>query len=143
MAVQVADVKSNMKDITSNMAVISALMGRKNYDTNELKEINRRLGAAATLIARIVAVARKMGESTSTNLLDRIDNRIDELDEKYDMDFLTDKIIGKKYKGQEIINAVYDDKAGTMIRFWIGKKGKGNQTEIRPIPKDELVKVLR
>ena len=141
MPVQVQDVKNTMKDITSHMAVISALMGRKDYITKELQEINKRLGAAATLIVRVVAVARKMGESTSTNLLDRIDNRIDELDEKVDMKWLSDNVIGKKYKNKEVINAVYDDKEGNMVRFWIGKKG--DTKEIRPIPKNELVKVLK
>jgi phosphorylcholine metabolism protein LicD len=63
------------------------------------------------------------------------------LKEKYDVDFLTDKIIDKKYKGMKITNAVYDDKAGTMIKFWVEDKGKIK--EIRPIPKDELVRVLK
>ena len=35
MAVQVSDVKTTMKDITSHMAVISALMGRKDYDLKD------------------------------------------------------------------------------------------------------------
>lgn len=79
MAVQKADVESTMRDITSNMGVIKALMGRKDYNLKELQEINKRLGAAATLISRTVGVARKMGEATSDNLVDRIDNRLDEL----------------------------------------------------------------
>ena len=79
MAVQKADVESTIRDITSNMGVIKALMGRKDYDLKELQEINKRLGAAATLISRLVGAARKMGESTSDNLVDRIDNRLDEM----------------------------------------------------------------
>jgi hypothetical protein len=141
MAVQIADVKNTMKDITSFMGVISALMGRKDYDPKELQEINKRLGAAATLIARAVAAARKMGESTSTNLIDKIDNRIDELNEKVDMGWLADNVTGKKYKGMKIVNCVYDDKEGNMVKFWVDDKGK--KKEIRPIPKDELVKVLK
>ncbi len=65
----------------------------------------------------------------------------DYLQEKVDMQWLSDNVIGKKYKGKEIINAIYDDKKGEMIRFWVGKKG--DTTEIRPIAKDELVKVLK
>ena len=141
MAVQVSDVKSTMRDITSHMNVISALMGRKDYDLKELQEINKRLGAAATLIVRTVAVARKMGEATSTNLVDRIDNRLDELHEKVDMKWLSDNVTGKKYKGMKIINSVYDEKDPNKVRFWVDDKGK--KKEIRPIPKDELVKVLK
>jgi len=141
MAVQISDVKSTMRDITSHMNVISALMGRKDYDLKELQEINKRLGAAATLIVRTVAVARKMGEATSTNLVDRIDNRLDELHEKVDMKWLSDNVTGKKYKGMKIINSVYDEKDPNKVRFWVDDKGK--KKEIRPIPKDELVKVLK
>ena len=143
MAVQVADVKNTMKDITSFMGVISALMGRKDYDPKELQEINKRLGAAATLMARAVAKARKMGESTSTNLVDRIDNRLDEIHEKTDMKWLGDNVVGKKYKGMEIINAVFDDKEDKMVKFWIRDSKTNKPKEIRPIPREELVKVLK
>jgi hypothetical protein len=143
MAVQVSDVKTTMKDITSHMGVISALMGRKDYELKELQEINKRLGAAATLIVRTVALARKMGESTATNLIDRIDNRVDELDEKTDMKWLGDNVVDKKYKGMVIINAVFDDKEDKMIKFWVRDPKTNKPKEIRPIPKDELVKVLK
>jgi hypothetical protein len=65
----------------------------------------------------------------------------DYLQEKLDMSWITDNIMGKTYKGQKIINAVYDDKEGKMIRFWT--KDKGKTKEFRPIPKDELIKVLK
>jgi len=68
-------------------------------------------------------------------ILERIDML---LLEKLDLDWLADNVIGKKYKGKKIINAVYDDKKGEMVRFWLEDK-----TEIRPIPKKELIKVLR
>ncbi len=64
------------------------------------------------------------------------------LNEKLDMDWLADNVIGKIYKNRKIVNAVYDDKKGEMIRFWVEDKGK-KPIEVRPIPKDELVKVLR
>ena len=143
MPVQVADVKSTMRDITSHMGVISALMGRKDYLPKELQEINKRLGAAATLMARAVAKARKMGESTSTNLVDRIDNRLDEIHEKTDMKWLGDNVVGKKYKGMEIINAVFDDKEDKMVKFWVRDSKTNKPKEIRPIPRNELVKVLK
>ena len=60
------------------------------------------------------------------------------LKEKLDMDWLADNIIGKKYKGKKIINAVYSDKKGEMIRFWLEDK-----TKVDPIPKDELLKRLK
>jgi hypothetical protein len=64
----------------------------------------------------------------------------DYLQEKVDMQWLADNVIGKTYKGQKIINAVYDRKKDG-IRFWT--KDKGKTKEFRPIPKDELVKVLK
>lgn len=65
------------------------------------------------------------------------------LNEKLDMDWLADNVIGKKYKGMEILNAVYDDKAGNMVRFWIKDSKTKKPKEIRPLPKDELIKVLK
>ena len=63
------------------------------------------------------------------------------LQEKIDMQWLIDNVTGKKYKGMVITNSVFDDKEGTMVRFWV--KDKGKIKEIRPIPKDELMRVLK
>jgi hypothetical protein len=57
------------------------------------------------------------------------------------MRWLTNNVVGKKYKGKKITNAVFDDKKGTMVRFWVRDRGKIK--EFRPIPKDELIKVLK
>jgi hypothetical protein len=65
------------------------------------------------------------------------------MSEKLDLDWLGDNVFDKKYKGQKIINAVYDDKAGTMIKFWVRDPKTKKIKEIRPIPKDELIKVLK
>ncbi len=65
------------------------------------------------------------------------------LQEKVDMQWLIDNVTGKKYKGMEITNSVYDDKAGTMIKFWVRDPKTKKLKEIRPIPKDELIKVLK
>jgi len=78
------DLEDSMKDIQRNMSVIQALLKRKNYGPEELRRINQALGGAATLVNKAIGMARKMGESTSTDLLDRIDNRIDELQEESD-----------------------------------------------------------
>lgn len=84
MAVAVADVRSTVNDITKNMNVVLALMGRRQYDPDELKKINKSLGAAASQVSRAVADSRKLGESTAQELIDRIDDRIDELQEETD-----------------------------------------------------------
>jgi hypothetical protein len=84
MPITARDIESNIKDITSFNSVISALLKRRQYSPDEFQKINKQLGAAATLIARAVADARKLGESTASNLLDRIDDRIDELQEETD-----------------------------------------------------------
>ena len=76
------DVDENQKEIQRNMAVLTALLKRKNYAPEELRRINQAMGGAITLVNKAIAFARKMGESVSQDLLDRIDNRIDELDEE-------------------------------------------------------------
>lgn len=75
------DVENTIRDIERNMAVVGALLKRKNYAPEELRRINQAMGGAATLVNKAVSFGRKMGESTSENLLDRIDNRIDELED--------------------------------------------------------------
>jgi len=65
------------------------------------------------------------------------------LQEKVDMQWLIDNVTGKKYKGMVITNSVYDDKEGTMIKFWVRDPKTKKIKEIRPIPKDELVRVLK
>jgi hypothetical protein len=82
MPVTARDIESNIKDIQSFNSVISALLKRRQYGPDEFQKINKQLGAAATLIARAVADARKLGESTAESLLDRIDDRIDDLQEE-------------------------------------------------------------
>jgi hypothetical protein len=67
----------------------------------------------------------------------------DYLKERFDMDFLINNVTGKKYKGMEITNSVYDDDKGTMIKFWVKDPKTKKIKEIRPIPKDELIKVLK
>jgi dsRNA-specific ribonuclease len=76
------DVDENQKEIQRNMAVLTALLKRKNYAPEELRRINQAMGGAITLVNKAIAFARKLGESVSQDLLDRIDNRIDELDEE-------------------------------------------------------------
>ena len=76
------DIEENKKDIERNLNVIAALLKRKNYGPEELRRINQALGGAATLVNKAIAMGRKMGEATSSDLLDRIDNRLDELDEE-------------------------------------------------------------
>ena len=63
------------------------------------------------------------------------------LQEKVDMQWLIDNVTGKKYKGMVITNSVFDDKEGTMVRFWV--KDKGKIKEIRPVPKDDLIRMLK
>ncbi len=94
MPVTARDIESNIKDITSFNSVITALMKRRQYGPNEFQKINKQLGAAATLISRAVADARKLGESTASSLLDRIDDRIDDLQEESDYQ----KFFNKKLK---------------------------------------------
>ena len=94
MPVTARDIESNIKDITSFNSVITALMKRRQYGPDELQKINKQLGAAATLISRAVADARKLGESTASSLLDRIDDRIDDLQEESDYQ----KFFNKKLK---------------------------------------------
>lgn len=60
---------------------------------------------------------------------------------KADMEWLMNNVVGKKYKGKKITNAVFDDKKGTMIRFWV--KDRGKTTQIRPISKDKLIKAIK
>ncbi len=94
MPVTARDIESNIKDITSFNSVITALMKRRQYGPDEFQKINKQLGAAATLISRAVADARKLGESTASSLLDRIDDRIDDLQEESDYQ----KFFNKKLK---------------------------------------------
>lgn len=63
--------------------------------------------------------------------------------EKTDMKWLGDNVVGKMYKGMEIVNAVFDDKEDKMVKFWIRDPKTKKLKEIRPIPRDELVKVLK
>lgn len=84
MPVTARDIETSIKDITSFNSVISALMKRRQYSPDEFQKINKQMGAAATLISRAVADARKLGESTASSLLDRIDDRIDDLQEETD-----------------------------------------------------------
>jgi len=67
----------------------------------------------------------------------------DYLQEKTDMKWLGDNVVGKKYKGMEIINAVFDDKEDKMVKFWVKDSKTKKPKEIRPISRDELVKVLK
>ncbi len=94
MPVTARDIESNIKDITSFNSVISALLKRRQYGPDEFQKINKQLGAAATLIGRAVADARKLGESTASSLIDRIDDRIDDLQEESDYQ----KFFNKKLK---------------------------------------------
>ncbi len=94
MPVTARDIESNIKDITSFNSVIAALMKRRQYGPDEFQKINKQLGAAATLISRAVADARKLGESTASSLIDRIDDRIDDLQEESDYQ----KFFNKKLK---------------------------------------------
>jgi len=73
------DVEETIKDIERGLAVVTALMKRKNYSPDELRKINQSLGGSATLVNKAIAFGRKMGESSSTDILDKIDNRIDEI----------------------------------------------------------------
>ena len=57
------------------------------------------------------------------------------------MEWLADNVVDKKYKGKKITNAVFDNKEGTMVRFWV--KDRGKIKEIRPIPKNELLRLLK
>jgi hypothetical protein len=94
MPVTARDIENNLKDIQSFNSVISALLKRRQYGPDEFQKINKQLGAAATLISRAVADARKLGESTASSLLDRIDDRIDDLQEESDYQ----KFFNKKLK---------------------------------------------
>jgi len=94
MPVTARDIETNIKDTTTNNSVIMALIKRRQYGPSDFQKINKQLGAAATLTARAVADARKLGESTATSLLDRIDDRIDDLQEESDYQ----KFFNKKLK---------------------------------------------
>lgn len=63
--------------------------------------------------------------------------------EKMDTDWIGDNVLDKTYKGMKIVNAVYDKKKPDNIRFWVRDPKTKEIKEIRPIPKDELVKVLK
>lgn len=78
------DVKMTIKDITSNMSVVTALLGRKQFAPEEYRRINQAMGGAATLVSKGVAFARKLGESTSEELVDRLDDKLAELFEEDD-----------------------------------------------------------
>jgi hypothetical protein len=65
------------------------------------------------------------------------------LQEKTDVRWITDNVMGKKYKGMEITNAVFDDKEDKMVKFWVRDPKTKKLKEIRPIPRDELIKVLK
>jgi hypothetical protein len=68
----------------------------------------------------------------------------DYLQEKVDMKWLTANVLGKKYKGMKItkVRRVHDDPED-MVRFWVKDPKTKKLKEIRPIPKDELMKVLK
>ena len=63
--------------------------------------------------------------------------------EKLDTDWIGDNILDKKYKGMVVVNAVYADKEGTTIKFWVRDPKTKKITEVRPMPKKELLKVLK
>jgi hypothetical protein len=75
------DVDDSQKDIQRNMAVLTALLKRKSYAPEELRRINQAMGGAATLVNKAIAFARKMGESTSEDLIDRLDDSLAEFEE--------------------------------------------------------------
>ena len=124
MPVTARDIETSIKDITSFNSVITALMKRRNYSPDEFQKINKQMGAAATLIARAVADARKLGESTATNLLDRIDDRIDELQEESDYQKFFNKKL-KKFGANSIDDLSDEDKKkffAEIEKEWTGEK---------------------
>jgi len=80
--VQAADIKSTVKDIQSNINVVLAMIGRKQYAPEEYRRINQAMGGAATLLSKAVSFSRKLGESTSEELVDRLDDKLGELFEE-------------------------------------------------------------
>lgn len=76
------DVEVNIKDIQSNMAVTTALLKRKQFVSEELRRINQAMAGAATLTSKAVSFARKLGESTSEELIHRLDDKLAEIFEQ-------------------------------------------------------------
>jgi predicted transcriptional regulator len=124
MPVTARDIETSIKDIQSFNSVISALLKRRQYGPAEFQKINKQLGAAATLISRAVADARKLGESTASSLLDRIDDRIDELQEETDYKTFFNKML-KKWGVDSIDDLSDEDKKkffAEIEKEWTGEK---------------------
>jgi hypothetical protein len=124
MPVRAADIQSTIKDTTSNNNVILALLKRRQYGPDEYQKINKQLGAAATLTSRAVGDARKLGESTASSLLDRIDDRIDDLVEKEDYKAFFNKKL-KKWGVDSIDDLSDEDKKkffNEIEKEWTGEK---------------------